>query len=342
MALWRTFWTRGIVAVVPACVLLSSPLMAADDHPVLSLPIVCEPGKTCFIQSYVDHDPGAGVTDFACGSATYDGHKGTDFRILSAAAAAEGFAVIASADGIVKGYRDGMEDYLIPDNEHARVANRECGNGVVLDHGNGWETQYCHMKQGSVRVSNGQAIKRGDRLGDVGYSGLAEFAHVHFEIRHGSDVIDPFTGKAKNAVCENGAAPSAGFWTADAAKAFPVTAGEIIQAFFTTRIPTRDEIEVDDIALSPVAGIPVLYFVSRTTNTQKGDVVRIAMTGPGGFKYESANDPLPVNRPLHLAFGIAKTSKGSPVPTGLYTGKAELVRGGKVISARAATFEIKP
>ena len=46
----------------------------------------CEPHKTCFIQSYVDIDPGAGAKDYACGGATYDEHNGIDFRLLSAAA----------------------------------------------------------------------------------------------------------------------------------------------------------------------------------------------------------------------------------------------------------------
>ena len=32
------------------------------------------------------------------------------------------------------------------------TAGRNCGNGVTLDHGDGWQTQYCHMRRGSVAV----------------------------------------------------------------------------------------------------------------------------------------------------------------------------------------------
>jgi hypothetical protein len=41
----------------------------------------CELGKICFVQNYVDVDPGPAALDFTCGSATYDGHKGIDIRL---------------------------------------------------------------------------------------------------------------------------------------------------------------------------------------------------------------------------------------------------------------------
>ncbi len=55
----RSLWFLASVAVQAAF---------AEDRPQLSLPLACEPHKTCFIQNYVDLDPGAGVRDYACGS----------------------------------------------------------------------------------------------------------------------------------------------------------------------------------------------------------------------------------------------------------------------------------
>ena len=55
----------------------------AEEPFSLSLPVDCEIGKTCFVQNYVDHDPGPGKQDFQCRAMTYDGHEGTDFRVLS-------------------------------------------------------------------------------------------------------------------------------------------------------------------------------------------------------------------------------------------------------------------
>jgi murein DD-endopeptidase MepM/ murein hydrolase activator NlpD len=70
------------------------------------------------------------------------------------------------------------------------------GNGVVIDHGNGWETQYCHLKQGSVQVVTGETVTTGTALGQIGQSGRAEFPHVHFAVRHEGAKIDPFAPEA--------------------------------------------------------------------------------------------------------------------------------------------------
>jgi D-3-phosphoglycerate dehydrogenase len=48
------------------------------------------------------------------------------------------------------------------------IAGRECGNGVVIAHEDGWETQYCHMRRGSVAVQPGERVARGQTLGLVG------------------------------------------------------------------------------------------------------------------------------------------------------------------------------
>src|SRR5688572_8677272 len=65
----------------------------------LSMPIECDVGTSCVIQNYVDHDPSAGYRDFRCGSLTYDGHGGTDFRLLDMASQRRGVNVLAASKG---------------------------------------------------------------------------------------------------------------------------------------------------------------------------------------------------------------------------------------------------
>ena len=125
-ALWPIALMLGVLFAQPTL---------AEDRPQLSLPIACEPHKTCFIQNYVDLDPGPGVRDYACGRATYDKHSGVDFRILSAEAAKSQVPVLAAADGTVKNTRDGVEDIFFKKAKPEEVAGRECGNGVIIDHG---------------------------------------------------------------------------------------------------------------------------------------------------------------------------------------------------------------
>ncbi|MEH6360515.1 MAG: M23 family metallopeptidase, partial [Amylibacter sp.] len=153
--------------VVSALCLIAAPAFAAP--PVLNWPIDCTLGKTCFIQQYMDLDDTDGVRDFAGGRVTYDGHKGTDIRLTTHKAMQAGVNVLATTAGRVKGLRNSMVDRMLrSDADRAAINGKDCGNGVVIVHVDGWETQYCHMKQGSLTVVKDQAVQAGDVLGQVG------------------------------------------------------------------------------------------------------------------------------------------------------------------------------
>jgi murein DD-endopeptidase MepM/ murein hydrolase activator NlpD len=92
--------------------------------------------------------------------------------------------VVAAAAGTVLATRDGTPDQLIRSQaDRAEIANRECGNGVVIDHGENWQTQYCHIRRGSIGVKQGDRVEPGQKLGEIGYSGDAAFPHVHLTVR---------------------------------------------------------------------------------------------------------------------------------------------------------------
>ena len=166
-----------------------------DARPVLEWPVACEVGVDCWVAQYPDLHMGKGVRDPMCGRQTYEQHDGTDIALRDAAAMARGVAVRAAAAGVVRAVRDGEADGLHQQRGRDGIAGRECGNGVLVDHGGGWNTQYCHLKRGSVAVASGQRIDTGTQLGEVGLSGLTGFVHLHVTLRHGRDWIDPFTGR---------------------------------------------------------------------------------------------------------------------------------------------------
>jgi len=180
----------------------------------LSLPISCTPGDDCWIAYHVDVAAGPDIRDFACGARTYDDHKGVDFAIRDFAAMRRGVAVLAAAPGVVEAVRDGMKDISLRAIDPTSIAKRECGNGVLLDHGNGWTTQYCHLRRGSVAVKRGQRVTAGQTLGKVGLSGKTTFPHLHFQTKHNDTVIDPFLGVGRSAGCGGTPAP---IWTAELA-----------------------------------------------------------------------------------------------------------------------------
>ena len=78
---------------------------AGERSPLLSLPLDCGSTKPCIIQNYVDRQAGPEARDFMCGALSYDGHKGTDFRIPDLAQMRKGVSVRAAAAGKVIGIR---------------------------------------------------------------------------------------------------------------------------------------------------------------------------------------------------------------------------------------------
>jgi len=121
--------------------------------------------------------------------------------------------VVAGAAGTVRNVRDGMRDVAVTDEaSRKRIAGRECGNGVVIDHEGDWETQYCHLRQGSIKVKAGDRVERGNQLGLVGLSGKTEFPHVHLTVRKDGNAIDPFTNRQMIAGCGKDGKP---LWRAE-------------------------------------------------------------------------------------------------------------------------------
>jgi murein DD-endopeptidase MepM/ murein hydrolase activator NlpD len=63
------------------------------------------------------------------------------------------------------------------------------GNLVTLRHDNGFETRYAHLS--SVDVKLGDLVEAGTELGKVGTTGYSTGPHLHFEVRHDGNAIDP-------------------------------------------------------------------------------------------------------------------------------------------------------
>ncbi len=332
-------WLQMLV-VQPILGALCGAAALADERPQLSLPLACEPHKTCFIQTYVDIDPGRGAKDYRCGTATYDQHSGVDFRLLSTAAAKKPFAVLASADGTVKAVRDGVEDRLFDKADAKTIGGRECGNGIIIAHAGGWETQYCHLRKGSLRVAKGQQVKRGDELGAAGFSGLAEFAQVHLTVRHDGKIVDPFLPDAGDGKCDT-EARGPGLWEPSVAAAFPYRNGEIIGAGFAGEAPSATSLELDDqnvVPLTEAAQAAIVY--GRFINLKKGDRVQFTASGPGGSLFEEIAAPLDRDKASYVTF-VGKRRGKDPWPKGHYDGRVALVRDGAIIATTVVTFDLK-
>lgn len=67
--------------------------------------------------------------------------------------------------------------------------NTGFGNYCLVDHGDGTQTLYAHAK--TVYVQEGDFVKQGQTLGEIGDTGNTTAPHLHFEVRVNSSRVDP-------------------------------------------------------------------------------------------------------------------------------------------------------
>jgi murein DD-endopeptidase MepM/ murein hydrolase activator NlpD len=317
----------------------ASVCFAQPEQPlVLEVPLKCRFGENCFIQQYFDHDTGPAAKDFRCGPMTYDGHDGTDLRLPTLAEQQKGVDVLAAAAGTVRGTRDGMDDVNIRLAGAESVKGRECGNGVVLVHPGGWETQYCHMAKGSVRVRNGQSVAAGEVLGRVGMSGDAEFPHLHFAVRRGTEKGDPFAWGATPAACSSGKS----LWSEKAAAALAYHSPTVLNTGFAPMPVSMDDVESGRAAGAKLAqDSPNLLAFVRAIGLRQGDVQILTVRGPGGVAFARTEvPPLESNKAQWLQF-VGKRRTADSWPRGVYEAQYEVKRDGATALLRRFEMELR-
>jgi murein DD-endopeptidase MepM/ murein hydrolase activator NlpD len=63
------------------------------------------------------------------------------------------------------------------------------GHYIVVRHKYGFYTKYAHLQ--TVSVKEGELVSQGQKVGTLGNTGLSTGPHLHYEVRIGSQVVDP-------------------------------------------------------------------------------------------------------------------------------------------------------
>lgn len=70
--------------------------------------------------------------------------------------------------------------------------NDSYGWFIEIDHGNGYKTRYAHLKSyKTCLVSVGDEVEKGQHIATMGTTGLSAGVHLHFEVHHAGERIDP-------------------------------------------------------------------------------------------------------------------------------------------------------
>lgn len=296
--------------------------------PALAFPVACVVGSTCEVQNYVDHDPGAGAKDYRCSSNTYDAHSGVDIRLRDLSAQAAGFEALAAAPGTVARLRDGVPDISVRDRDPDDVNGQECGNGVVIDHGDGWETQYCHLANGSLKVRVGDQVAAGTPIARIGLSGQTEYPHLHMTVRKDGVVVDPFAPGLAPGSCGASSAGQ-GMWTPEAAKMMAYKPGTVLNAGFASAPVNMAGIEAGSLA-RPTNGTPLIAYV-RAINLRGGDVQELTITGPDGKVIASGAQPALDRAKAQYMFFVGKRPTAGDWSSGRYQAVYVVRRDGKTV-----------
>ncbi|MEQ8349339.1 MAG: M23 family metallopeptidase [Sneathiellaceae bacterium] len=339
----RAGWVQLAALLVAGLLAIAGPSAAQEPGRTgfLSFPADCTLGSTCYIQNYVDRDAGPGWQDVACHHLGYDGHKGTDIALVDEARIGDGVEVRAAADGVVLRVRDGMEDARYGSPGAPDVTGRQCGNGLVIEHGDGWESQYCHLRKGSIAVQPGAQVRSGDRLGEIGESGQAAFPHLHFELRHNGETIDPMDGRPMGAACDaearSGQVLRQTLWR----DPVPYQQTGIIALGFADRELDQDDLRLDSRGLDATsAWAPLLIFWVRTFGLQEGDIQAIEIRGPDGqLVAQSRTPPLEGAKVMSFLFA-GRRRPGDAFPPGVYTGTYQVLRQTETVLTAEARTEI--
>lgn len=328
---------RNLALIVSFSILATTAY--AEETPTIEFgwPVGCDVGKNCWIARYPDRYTSDEATDYRCNFRTQNGHDATDIIIGDISAIAKNIPVLAAADGVVSNVRDGLEDKILDPKDEDKISHVGCGNAVIIHHADGFQTHYCHMKKGSVKVEQGQAVQKGEPIGAVGLSGLTEFPHLHFMVRrkHETGLVsyDPFDSKPLTAAC-NANIEGQSLWQ----QAIDYQETALLPPLITDRRATRTtmwQAQPEDLKSS----MRVMYFQARGFHTKEGDTWTLQLTAPDGSVFRDRSDAQ-YRSQQRVTIVLAVTRPSAGFAPGLWQATTSLSRGGTLLASQTTNFKI--
>ncbi|NVJ70030.1 MAG: M23 family metallopeptidase [Alphaproteobacteria bacterium] len=317
-------------------VALSVPAIARDataQDMKFSFPLACSLGEDCWITRYMDRGEGLDVADYTCRKNTENSHKGTDIAVANMERMRSGVPVLAASNGTVLRFRDGMADISAKKQGADALKGRECGNALILDHGNGWQTQYCHLKRGSLKVKEGDIVTAGDTVAQIGLSGETEYPHLHFMVRKEGLDIDPFDGGAFERGCST---DTKGLW----ANPIPYQKSILLPVQFGAGAPTSDTVWESGAPTLSISS-EALILTARAFHVRRADLWHFEIRDPHGRLFLEKKKLINKDRQFHFQYFGRKKPKGGFTP-GIWTGTVRIAPNSGEPITQITKIEVKP
>ncbi len=310
----------------------------------MAMPLDCEYGVNCYVQNYVDLNKNPELhTDYKCGNLSYDDHKGTDFRLLDFSELRKGYKVLAVADGTIKAIRTNEPDFAYLEKKHKLIENKECGNGIVLQHSDNYSTQYCHMLKDSITVKENQEVKKGQVLGFVGVSGKTEFPHLHITVKKFDKVIDPFSGieTNENYNCDNtNQSNNRTLWDEETSAKLKYIDTAILNFYTTTKVPTQFLARAGQFRENSISqDSKNIILWADIMGVQKNDSLLFEIIDAKGNSIFKSNQEVPKKYVLYFIYVGERLNK-EKFSKGEYTTKITISRDNKIIDSKSKSVLI--
>ena len=149
----------------------------------------------------------------------------------------------------------------------------------------GWRTLYGHLKRESLMVQKGDTVTSGQKLGDIGLSGLTQFPHVHFQVQYLGQTTDPFTGLQRFSLCED---TENNLWSEDAFEQVIYQSGFLLDYGVNDQPPVSyRDIESGEFNQGTNDDSENLFTWVRFIGLPAGSQVTLSITSPDGETVKS-------------------------------------------------------
>jgi hypothetical protein len=300
-----------------------TPVSAPDLPQKFITPLAGTPFQNWGITNYVDVNPLSGsFADYTGGPYTYDGHTGHDITNYNFGLMDAGVPIYAAAAGTVVAVQDGNYD-------RNTASNSLPANYVEIDHGNGWHTLYYHLRTDTILVHVGDAVATGQVLGLMGSSGNSTASHLHFQVEHNGDVVEPDYD------------PNT-FWLNplpyQGAVSAVIGSGVTSAPNPATTDLNAEEQPVDANVFSQASGQQITVWLR--TYTRNGDAIAITFSRPDGTDYTaldySFTSALSVGGYYHIDYNLPANLDLGTWHVGIAVNGSELARDSFQVTAGGA------